>query len=224
MDQDGVVLGQLLGEPRRAGDGAVAALEQQEQRAGAAKFVGQFGARHTQAGSFSGGHGSDGNPSKWIHQDGCIVDGVNGVELLLLGRALMKIGEEAIPADGLPEYSTGARAVLVVAAEIAAAETSTVGEIAARTGLPQSAVSRCVARLLDAGSVVSEPDPGDRRRSLLRQAPQTSERVAAVRAGTIDAALATAIGTDDPALLAEVRAQLEQLAALLVPDMTSRNA
>ncbi|MEW2415226.1 helix-turn-helix domain-containing protein [Streptomyces sp. NPDC046866] len=56
------------------------------------------------------------------------------------------------------------------------AGSATVGETAQRTGLPQSQVSTAVARLREAGSVRTAPDPAD------RQAPEVSDRVAAVRA------------------------------------------
>ncbi|MCO5987583.1 MarR family transcriptional regulator [Actinoallomurus spadix] len=147
---------------------------------------------------------------------------MNGVELFLLGRTLMKIGEEAMPTEGLPEYSTSVRTVLIVASDILAHPGSAIGEIAARTGLPQSQVSGSVARLREAGSVVTEPDPRDRRRMLVRQAPQASERVSVVRATTIDGALAAALGTDEPEEVAEVTALLETLARRLTPETLAR--
>src|SRR4051812_34746038 len=123
---------------------------------------------------------------------------MNGVELFLLGRTLMKIAEEALPTEGIGEYSTNVRSIMIVASDIFDNPGSTVGEIAARTGLPQSQVSACVARLREAGSIVTEPDPKDRRRTLIRQADGVSDRVAAIRSTSIDAALAAALGTDDP--------------------------
>lgn len=147
---------------------------------------------------------------------------VNGVELFLLGRTLMKIGEEAMPTEGLPRYSTSVRSVLIVASDIVEHPGSAVGEIAARTGLPQSQVSGCVARLREAGAIVSEPDPADRRRVLIRQAPDASDRVDTVRATTIDTALAAALGTDDPEEVAGVVTALETLAQRLTPGTLSR--
>ncbi|GAA3511156.1 DNA-binding MarR family transcriptional regulator [Streptosporangium album] len=147
---------------------------------------------------------------------------MNGVELFLLGRTLMKIGEEALPSEGLGRQSTGHRSVLIVVSDIRDHPVSSVGEIAARTGLPQSQVSACVARLREAGSIVTATDPQDRRRLLVRQAPEISERVAAVRAAPIDTALAAALGTDDPQLLGEVAAALETLARHLSPQALTR--
>ncbi|MGW4895801.1 MarR family transcriptional regulator [Kitasatospora sp. NPDC004240] len=144
---------------------------------------------------------------------------MNGVELFLLGRALMKLGEDALPEPpgGAERYAGGARLVLVVASDIAAHPGSAVGEIVARTGLPQSQVSTAVARLREAGSVVTAPDPADRRRVLVRPADEVSGRVAEVRTAGIDGALAAALGTDDPGRLAEVTAALDLLARHLLP-------
>jgi DNA-binding MarR family transcriptional regulator len=140
---------------------------------------------------------------------------VNGVELFLLGRTLMKIGEEAMPAPrGTAEGGT--RAVLIVLSDIGGHPDSAVGEIAERTGLPQSQVSTAVARLRKAGSVVTATDPNDRRRSLVRKAGEISERVAEVRATTIDAALAATLGGKEH--VAEVTQALETLARHLGPE------
>ncbi|MFB6893032.1 MarR family transcriptional regulator [Kitasatospora sp. NPDC056327] len=146
---------------------------------------------------------------------------MNGVELFLLGRTLMKIGEQA-----MPEPETGSRgsvrAVLVTLGEIVANPGTTVGEIAARTGLPQSQVSTAVARLVEAGSVETEPDPADRRRRLVRPAAEPSARVAEVRAVTVDGALAAALAGPgnagpDPAALRAVTDALAVLARHLTP-------
>ncbi|WP_229718565.1 MarR family transcriptional regulator [Nocardia jinanensis] len=147
---------------------------------------------------------------------------MNGVELFLLGRTLMKIGEEAMPTEGLPGYSTSVRSVLIVASDIVENPGSAVGEIASRTSLPQSQVSGCVARLREAGAIVSEPDPADRRRVLIRQAPEASDRVDIVRSTTIDTALAAALGADDPDDVAGVVTALETLAQRLTPGTLSR--
>ncbi|MEV7907996.1 MarR family transcriptional regulator, partial [Streptomyces anulatus] len=90
-----------------------------------------------------------------------------------------------------------------------------VGEIATRTGLPQSAVSAAVARLREAGSIVTATDPGDRRRVLIREAPEASPRVTEVRSTSVDDALGTALGTDDPRQIRELVAMLEALAQRL---------
>jgi DNA-binding MarR family transcriptional regulator len=146
--------------------------------------------------------------------------GMNGVELFLLGRALMRIGEEAMPAPPGGAGQGSARLVLTVLSDIVGHPDSAIGEIAQRTGLPQSQVSTAVARLREAGSVETNTDPADRRRMLVRPARRTSSRVAQVRRTTIDAALTAAL--PDPADLADTLALLDTLAARLIPDVHSR--
>ncbi|MFG2987853.1 MarR family transcriptional regulator [Streptomyces sp. NPDC048257] len=154
---------------------------------------------------------------------------MNGVEVFLLGRALMKIGEQAMPQPKSgPSGAPGSvRSVVVVLGDVVSHPGTTVGEIAARTGLPQSQVSTAVARLEQAGSVDAESDPADRRRRLIRPAAEPSERVAEVRATTVDDALAAALtgpgGTaPDPQTLREVTEALALLARRLTPSIATR--
>ncbi len=149
---------------------------------------------------------------------------MNGVQLFLLGRTLMKIGEEAIPTESLGKRQMSTRSVLIVMLDIYAHPDTTVGEIATRSGLPQSAVSACVARLRETGSVVTETDPRDRRRTLVRQNPEVTDRRAEVAATRVDDALATALGTEDPVEVTEVIALLEALARRLSPEVLARLA
>ncbi|WP_392670535.1 MarR family winged helix-turn-helix transcriptional regulator [Streptomyces sp. LN785] len=143
---------------------------------------------------------------------------MNAVELFLLGRTLMKLGEDAMPEPpGSADRHPGStRLTLIVASDIATHPDTAVGEIATRTGLPQSQVSTAVARLKEAGSVLAAPDPSDRRRMLVRQADDRSERVAQVRAAGIGRTLASALGTDDPERLDQVASALDLLARHLV--------
>ena len=146
---------------------------------------------------------------------------MNGVDLFLLGRALMKIGEDALPEPpgGAGKYAGSARMVLIVASDIAENPGQRGGEIATRTGLPQSQVSTAIARLKESGAVQTVPDPADRRACVLvSQTPGVADRLAQVRATGIEDALATALGTDDPARVAELTRALEQLARALLPD------
>ncbi|NUP00177.1 MAG: MarR family transcriptional regulator [Nonomuraea sp.] len=145
---------------------------------------------------------------------------MNGVELFLLGRTLMKIGEQAMPQPRTAARGP-VRTVLVVIGDVVSHPGTTVGEIATRTGLPQSQVSTAVARLEATGSVETAPDPADRRRRLIRPAATPSERVAEVRTTTIDAALAAALAEPDPEVVREVTAALEMLARRLSPEVTA---
>ncbi|GLY92698.1 hypothetical protein Airi02_106260 [Actinoallomurus iriomotensis] len=107
--------------------------------------------------------------------------------------------------------------MLVVASEIREHPGISVGEIATRTGFPQSKVSACVARLREAGAIVTATDPADRRRLLIHPAPEASTRVAEIRAVSVDRAIGTALGTDDPERVAEVVNALRLLADRLSP-------
>ncbi|WP_239137892.1 MarR family transcriptional regulator [Sphaerisporangium rufum] len=147
---------------------------------------------------------------------------MNGVELFLLGRTLMKIGEEAIPREGIGEWTTSVRTVVIVLLDVVEHDNSSIGEIAARTGLPQSRVSESVARLRQGGSVLTFPDPADRRRMLVRRAPEMSARVAVVAGTPVDGAVASAIGTAEPARVTEIVELLERLAGLLTPEAIAR--
>ncbi|MGP3959852.1 MarR family winged helix-turn-helix transcriptional regulator [Nonomuraea sp. 3N208] len=147
---------------------------------------------------------------------------MNGVELFLLGRTLMKIGEEALPTEGLGDQPTNVRTVLIVVSDVRAHPGSAIGEIASRTGLPQSAVSAAVARLREAGAIITEPDPRDRRRLLIQPAPAISGRVEQIRSTSIDATLAKVLDTDDPQRVAEVTALLEKLTRHLTPQALTR--
>jgi DNA-binding MarR family transcriptional regulator len=128
------------------------------------------------------------------------------VELMLLGRTLMKIGEQALPAAG-----GGERTAVIVMSDVYDHPGTTVGEVAARTGLPQSAVSNAVARLREVGSVLAGPDPADRRRQLLHRNPEPTARQHEVAAIDIGPAVAGALGEHRPADLTEVLAALETL-------------
>ncbi|GGV30961.1 hypothetical protein GCM10010182_62800 [Actinomadura cremea] len=150
------------------------------------------------------------------------LEGMDAVELFLLGRTLMKIGEEALPTEGIGRHSTSVRTVLIVVSDVRAHPGSAVGQIATRTGLPQSAVSAAVARLRDAGAVTTEPDPRDRRRVRVHPASQPSARVEEVRSSPIDTALATALDTDDPQRVTEIVSLLEELARHLTPQAVTR--
>lgn len=72
------------------------------------------------------------------------------------------------PPGDVGRRSGSARVVLIVLSDIVEHPDSAIGEIAGRTGLPQSQVSTAVARLKEAGSIDSRPDSADRRRLLVR--------------------------------------------------------
>ncbi len=138
---------------------------------------------------------------------------MNAVELYLLGRKLMKIAEEALPKPPTGGPPTSVRMILI---DVAEHPDSSVGEIASRTGFPQSHVSASVARLRELGALVTSIDSRDRRRTLTRLAPgirQRSQRAAV----PVDPVLAAALGSSDPTEVEAVIEALDGLAARLMP-------
>jgi predicted transcriptional regulator len=87
---------------------------------------------------------------------------MNGLELFLLGRRLMKLGEDAIPPSGFQQLAVSVRSVL---ADALTDPGSSISDITERTGFPQSHVSVSVARLRDLGALVTDatagPEPAD---------------------------------------------------------------
>ena len=92
---------------------------------------------------------------------------------------------------------------------------SSIGEISARTGLPQSHVSQSVARLRARGALETTSDPRDGRRTLVRMAPEIADRAARVGSVEVDAALGDAMDISDPDALAEIVAALQSVLARL---------
>lgn len=147
---------------------------------------------------------------------------MNSVELFALGRKLIKLSERALPTGQL---SASVRSVLI---DVAAHPDSSISEITARTGFPQSHVSGSVARLRELGSVVTVPDPADGRRTLVQVTPATVRRVMRNNRGSVDAVIAGVLAGDDgetdPEVLAEVLAALDVLSRRLTPKARSRIA
>jgi ubiquinone/menaquinone biosynthesis C-methylase UbiE/DNA-binding MarR family transcriptional regulator len=138
---------------------------------------------------------------------------VNGLELFVLGRRLMKIGEEAISRAGFQPLPTSVRSVLV---DVFEHPDSSIGEITSRTGFPQSHVSASVAKLTRGGALEATVDPRDRRRTLVRPSPEIRRRATAqLSAAPIDGALAQALGRPGGQDVGAVVALLDQLAEML---------
>jgi DNA-binding MarR family transcriptional regulator len=138
---------------------------------------------------------------------------MNAVELYLLGRRLMKIAEEALPKPASGGVPTSVRMVLL---DIGEHPDSSVGEIASRTGFPQSHVSASIVRLREFGALETSIDPHDRRRTLTRVAPRIAQR--SQRAAVpVDSVLAMALHSSNPTDVKEVIEALDELTARLMP-------
>jgi DNA-binding transcriptional ArsR family regulator len=144
---------------------------------------------------------------------------VNAADLLLLSRRLMQIAESALPSGG-----KGATSLRFVVIDIANHPGSSISEITERTGFPQSLVSMTVAKLRDLHVVETEPDPADRRRTLVRPAAGMTQRAEQGPGGvSVDSALENALAEEDRDELADVQAALELLARLLLPEVSERD-
>ena len=136
-------------------------------------------------------------------------------DLIVLGRQLSRIGETVMRGQAPPAQPTSAGLVL---ADVFAHPGSSISEITARTGMPQSNVSEAVARLREQGTVESFPDPADRRRTLVRVSAQHPRNVMRAALVPADAALAAALGDLSPGEAAGIIQTLETLADRLRPD------
>ncbi|GGM68809.1 hypothetical protein GCM10007977_083150 [Dactylosporangium sucinum] len=124
----------------------------------------------------------------------------------------MKIGGSALPTAGGASLPASVRSVLV---DIVQHPGSSIGEITARTGFPQSHVSASIAKLIESGDVVTDVDPADRRRTRATVNPGAAGALLVVTDTPVDDAVAEAL--PDPAALPEVLAALETLARHLNP-------
>jgi DNA-binding MarR family transcriptional regulator len=148
------------------------------------------------------------------------MDVMNGLELFLLGHKLIRIGQDAIPRSGFHALPASARTILVDVFEHSG---SSIGEITDRTGFPQSLVSATVAKFRDTGVMVTEPDPTDRRRTLVRPAPGMREQgQRQADAATVDDVLARAMGVQ-PEEVTQIIATLESLANRLSASEAGRD-
>ncbi|GAB3881072.1 hypothetical protein GCM10029964_036520 [Kibdelosporangium lantanae] len=135
---------------------------------------------------------------------------MDGVELLRLGRALVKLAEEAIPANAsLHQLPASVRAVMI---DVFEHPDTSIQEITQRTGYPQSHVSASVTKLRDGGIFVTSTDPKDRRRTLVRASPDVPARAQRF-ARPVDNAVTAAVGPENAD---EVLAALDTLARNLI--------
>lgn len=137
---------------------------------------------------------------------------MQALDLILLGRQLVKLGEQVVRGGALPETPNGQALVL---RDVFAHPDSPIGAITARTGLPQSYVSESVSALRERGILETEVDVEDRRRTLVRVSAAHRRRTGRRAAVPVDAALAAAIGEREAAAVLPV---LDDLARRLVPE------
>lgn len=121
----------------------------------------------------------------------------------------MKIAERAMP-SGDDALSSSVRSVLV---DIAENPDSSISDITARTGFPQSHVSAAVAQLRGSGAVQTRTDPKDARRTLASVTELVADHARTRPAIMIDAELERELGDsgDLPGTLDALATLSEQL-------------
>ena|ERR1700722_3189558 len=134
------------------------------------------------------------------------------MSLYLLGRKLMQIAEGMLPTG---RKVTSARLVFV---DVAYHPNSSITEITERTGFTQSLVSMAVATLRERGLLETEPDPLDRRRTLVRTTPAINAVEVRLSHVSIDEVLAKELGPGHEEDLAQVMAALDLLSRLFTPE------
>jgi DNA-binding MarR family transcriptional regulator len=140
---------------------------------------------------------------------------MDALDLITLGRQLTRIGEEAMRGSKALTLPTGPTLVL---RDVMANADSSISEVTARTGLPQSYVSESVARLREQGILDTRTDPADRRRTLVRMSSQHMRNVAKKGTVSVDAALAGVLGDVRPGELKSILNALNDLSARLRPS------
>lgn len=137
-------------------------------------------------------------------------------QLHKVARLLREVALDATADPGETPVSAGD---VAIAEDITHHEKASVGEIAARTGLAQSLVSRTVAKLHDAGVVVTERDPDDGRRVLISIAPSVRTGLFRSRARRpVEPALRSRYPDSSEAEIARVVALLQELADILTSE------
>lgn len=139
---------------------------------------------------------------------------MDALDLIVLGRRLMKIGEDALRGGEAPMLPAGYAMVL---RDLLSHPGSSVGGITARTGLAQSIVSKALAAFENQGMVELGVDPRDGRRTLARVTAGHLDEVRRKGAVSVDAPLAEALGEADPDAVADIIRGLESLSARLPP-------
>lgn len=134
-------------------------------------------------------------------------------ELFRLSRLLREV---AVAAATDPAETPPSPGLVAITDDIAHHEGTTVGEIAARTGLAQSLVSKVVAQLRDGGVVEIVVDDRDRRRNRIWVTHSARAEIFAKRGSrTVAEALRHRLPGLADDQLARIEAALDQLAGEL---------
>lgn len=134
-------------------------------------------------------------------------------DLFRITRLLREVALDAARDSGEAVASAG---LVVVTEDVAHHDDTTVTEIAKRTGVAQSLVSKVVAQLHDGGVVEAVVDSADRRRTRIRLTELARSQMLPERARRpVNEALFRRFPDLDQKELAQVEAAIEQLARYL---------
>jgi DNA-binding MarR family transcriptional regulator len=128
-----------------------------------------------------------------------------------LHRVGRHLQEAAVRAMRDPNDADLSRAQLAIQGDVYLHPGTSVGEIAARMGFTQGHVSACLARLRDMGRVSTAPDPGQRRRTLVRLTPAAVRAIDKRITRGAEDLLAEILDDPTPARLRRTMAVLEDL-------------
>ncbi len=150
---------------------------------------------------------------------------MDAVDLIVLGRQLARLGERAMRGDDVEDGAAALGAALpagalIVMRDVLAHPGSSITDITARTGLPQSYVSESVNKLRVKGLAEINADPCDRRRTLVRLKTKHLDQVARHSARDADAVLRQALGDLDENQTSAVISMLADLADRLRTEPT----
>ncbi|WP_020673417.1 helix-turn-helix domain-containing protein [Amycolatopsis nigrescens] len=142
-------------------------------------------------------------------------------ELYLLGKHLMELASQGMRDDSDPEVP---EVDLVLISVLVEGPGMSISELTARSGFAQSHVSASVAKLREHGAVRTEPDPADRRRTLVTAVDGLVEAVAQRQQRDAEQVLAAAL-TEldlDAEPIADRAARLSRAAEELYRLLTAR--
>ena len=142
---------------------------------------------------------------------------MNAGQLHRVARVLREIAQAATANEG--ERPVAASTVAIIE-DVTEHPYSPITEIARRTGLAQSLVSRTVDRLHAAGILMAGHDPADRRRTLVSVTPQARHRDFAERA---ERPISHAIGQIVTGLSSEQQLRIEAALDLLAAELLDRS-
>ncbi|HUD78579.1 MAG TPA: MarR family transcriptional regulator [Streptosporangiaceae bacterium] len=145
---------------------------------------------------------------------------MDALDLIMLGRRLSHIGEQALRGSERSGGSAGrggslSPGALLILRDVLAHPGTSITDIAVRTALPQGHVSETVTRLRSLGIAQTSADPADGRRTLVDVTATHLRRVASNSTRNADSALRAAFGNIESARAQQLIDALGEVAGRL---------